>query len=1136
MFIKRGECRGCHKFILSHNKLMSCSSCDLLMHGKCAKSYFEYDQIRDRWECWECISNKPKKYNPFDARPFDKHDPNNLHDIDDLNEISEILEACRKYNKSEFNTEAEKIINKNPMNISILFNNIDGNASNFDFFSAEISQYKNLFSVIAIAETNIDEGHKDLYNILNYNAEYNSKFPGKKKGSGLGLYIHNDLIFKRMDQLCTCTPNLESLFIKITNADTPVTIGVIYRPPNGDFSKFLNEINIIMKNLPDENVIIAGDFNVDLFSPKSEYESMLYSNNMIPTISIATHEKPFCNSTLIDNILTNSTGSVICSGVLDSKISHHNPIFCFLNCEVLSSNNSSTVLPKYDYCQTNIDNFLNDINLSIYRHEFVYSEHAFAHFNNLINTKIDENFKIDERLKRTKRNRFVNPWITNKIIASINKKFYYHKQWKRSTSKTDKVGNNDLYLRYKNFRKQLKADIKLAKKTYYSKKFAFAKSNSKKIWGLINELRGKSKPNIKASFFIDGQLVQDRREISNGFNIYFSSIATNMNAKLYSSTLNGKNDENHPQYLRNRVMNSMFLTDCDENEVDAIIQNLETGKASDISILVLKKCSKYISGHLSGFFNNFMSNGIFPGLLKTGKITPIYKKGDRQDFGNYRPISTLPLFGKILEKIIYNRLYSFLTTINAIYEKQFGFRKQHSPNHAINFSINKVLSEIEQKNHVIGVFLDLSKAFDTIDHQKLLTKLDHYGIRGRSLDLLKSYLSDRTQCTNFQNTLSDPCKISYGVPQGSVLGPLLFLVYINDIINCSNDGEFILFADDTNIFIVGKTKGEAYDRANIVLDDVCKYMHVNQLHINLDKCKYMHFRPRYNNEERQTCMRSRPYNSEPTLKLMNKKLQKVDKIKFLGVVIDESLNWEPQIEHVATKLKSSIIMIKRIYKYIPKSEYMNIYNSLFMSHLIYGISTWGGVSKYKLQKLFSLQKRCVRLLFGSEFSIDHTEFYEARNKAHTEDENSNTDKNYCLEHTKPLFIENKILSIHNLSTLHTFMELFKIIKYHCPQPIYDLISFSSRSDKLLLTLPKINLDISKQSFVFRSSSIWNKVINVVLNKIVPRTDGLIIPGSTANSDFTTPVCIVKNKIKKHLFSIQSLGKNDEWVHENAYIA
>ena len=464
--------------------------------------------------------------------------------------------------------------------------------------------------------------------------------------------------------------------------------------------------------------------------------------------------------------------------------------------------------------------------------------------------------------------------------------------------------------------------------------------------------------------------------------------------------------------------------------------------------------------------------------------------------------------------------------MNVIYDRQFGFRKKHSTSHAINYSINKILSEIEMKNHVIGVFIDLSKAFDTIDHQKLLNKLEYYGIRGRCLDLLKSYLSDSTQRTNFQNTLSDSCKITYEVPQGSVLGPLLFLVYINDIVNSTNNGEFVLFADDTNIFIVGKTKEEAYDKANAVLSDVYNYMLKNQLHINLEKCTYMHFRPRYNNDNRQTC--NRADSSEPCLKLLDKTLKKVDKVKFLGVIIDEKLNWGPHIEHLQNKLKSSILMIKRIHKYIPKAEYMNLYNALFMSHMTYCISCWGGVSHNKLQKLFVLQKRCVRLLFGKELNFYNDELSDTRNE-----NNVPESKNYCLEHTKPLFIENRILSIHNLSVLHTFIELFKIVKFHCPNPIFNLLTFSRRSN--LLTLPIINLEISKQNFVFRSSLVWNKSINNLLNKSLPREDGLIIPGSSENSDFTAPVSIIKSKLKSHLLSIQTLGDKNEWLHENLHI-
>ena len=380
--------------------------------------------------------------------------------------------------------------------------------------------------------------------------------------------------------------------------------------------------------------------------------------------------------------------------------------------------------------------------------------------------------------------------------------------------------------------------------------------------------------------------------------------------------------------------------------------------------------------------------------------------------------------------------------MNIIYDKQFGFRKKHSTSHAINFSVNKVLNEIENKNHVVGVFIDLSKAFDTIDHEKLLFKLEHYGIRGRCHKILQSYLTKRTQQTKFQNTTSTKRNVDFGVPQGSVLGPLLFLLYINDIVNSSSLGTFVLFADDTNIFVVGRSEKEACDKANIVLSEINKYMLSNQLHINIGKCCYMHFRSRYANEERRTCARVRPFGSESIVKLCGKKLKKVDKVKFLGIVIDDRLNWEGQIDHLEAKLNLSIVMIKRIKNFIPKTEYLKIYNALFLSHLTYCISCWGGISKLKLMKLFSIQKRCVRLLFGNEFSFDHAEYYETCARVRSYDENM-APKNYCLEHTKPLFNKYNMLCLDNLYKYHTFMELFKILKFHIPISLFDLFILSS---------------------------------------------------------------------------------------------
>ena len=302
---------------------------------------------------------------------------------------------------------------------------------------------------------------------------------------------------------------------------------------------------------------------------------------------------------------------------------------------------------------------------------------------------------------------------------------------------------------------------------------------------------------------------------------------------------------------------SIFLDDCSEAELLEIISKLDNNKSSDIPIRVIKKAAHVICPAMSAYFNVLMAEGTFPDVLKVGKVTPIFKKGNLEDVGNYRPVSTLPIFGKIFEKVIYSRIYNFALSQSILDQNQFGFRKSHSTSHAVNYSVKIIEDSIKKKNHVLGIFIDLSKAFDTIDHQTLLVKLDRYGIRGNANSLIRSYLSRRTQYTEVHGEKSDPLIIKYGVPQGSVLGPLLFLLYINDISNCSNLGAFVLFADDTNIFVEGESAEEAFRKGNKLLSSVRKYMTLNKLHINMSKCCYLHFKPKA----------SKPAESELELKI-----------------------------------------------------------------------------------------------------------------------------------------------------------------------------------------------------------------------------------------------------------------------------
>ena len=275
--------------------------------------------------------------------------------------------------------------------------------------------------------------------------------------------------------------------------------------------------------------------------------------------------------------------------------------------------------------------------------------------------------------------------------------------------------------------------------------------------------------------------------------------------------------------------------------------------------------------------------------FKIASVTPIYKTGDENDFGNYRPISVLPCFSKMLERIMYKRLYNHLSQNHMLYPKQFGFQKSHSTEHAIIQLIDQINSSFEKNNFTLDVFIDLSKAFDTVDHHILISKLENYGVNGNNLRWFQSYLKNREQYLNFNNKITTLSQITCGVPQGSILGPLLFLIYVNDLNNASSILDPIMFADDTNLFYSQKNIHQLFTKINEELEKIGDWFKANKLSLNNKKTKYTLFHKNSIKDDLPVKL--------PDLEIANNEIERKKAIKFLGVILDENVNWQ---EHIRT--------------------------------------------------------------------------------------------------------------------------------------------------------------------------------------------------------------------------------------------
>ena len=565
--------------------------------------------------------------------------------------------------------------------------------------------------------------------------------------------------------------------------------------------------------------------------------------------------------------------------------------------------------------------------------------------------------------------------------------------------------------------------------------FTSFKTNTKKLWQAVNKLTGKKGNSSKISnIIVNNENLTDPSKISEAFNNFFVNVAPELEKNLPPT------EKNPLDYLSPRNPASMRVPHATLNDIISIIRSLKSKKCNvnDFSPLILKKNAHHIAGPLTKLFNQSIQSGKFPDILKCANVIPLYKKGAKTDINNYRPISLLNVFSKIYEKVMKKFLVSFLDSNKILSKAQYGFQRNKSTEDVlIQFSKN-IYEQLNKSNSVLSIFIDFSKAFDTVPHKILLDKMENYGIRGNVLKWFEDYLTNRTQSTSFENCSSSPKKTPMGVPQGSVLGPLLFLIFINDLPNVSKLFYTLLFADDATLSLCGHCPKLLVNIANNELWKFNVWCIANRLTVNTIKTFYMLFSNRSVNLLPPLVMKSN-YNYDP--------ISKVNFTKFLGVHYDSDMSFKTHINSLTQRLSRLAALLFRVQNFMPDFVLKNMYNAHVSSILNYCNIIWSNTYSTHLDPLIKVQKKIIRLITKSEY----------------------------LAHTAPLFENMQILNIDSLRKYSLAVYFFKNLNLLLPN-LQGRHQYGTRNRERPRPL-RHSKTIYQKSFIYQAPVVWNELLD-----------------------------------------------------------
>lgn len=716
---------------------------------------------------------------------------------------------------------------------------------------------------------------------------------------------------------------------------------VIYRPPAGDFQIFLTLLEGLLTNIYNgkDHLIIGGDFNLDFSVPSVQLTlliDLLSCFNVNITVKTPTRVTSM-SKTCIDNffVYSNSKYNV---EVVNLCISDHFSQFLKLETKITSKQEKNKYIYRRHFSSQNIIRFRNYLKHEDWHDVFAQScpDIAFDIFARILSYYLEICFPM----KRFSANRVKdNFMITPELTALKNNVTLYSTLAEHNVIYTEISKHLNKLYRYK---------LQLAKREYHDSQIALSDNKSKTMWNIIKNLQKKNQQKSDIVIYEDNVQISEQ-DTANNFNSHFTSY-------------NESNDHDF-DFLQDNVpffyqtINMSKICEADIMSLVCKLKNSTSCGFDDISNNLLKKCSRELCSPLAYLINLSIEKGIFPSKLKLAAVIPLFKKGDTNDYANYRGISLLSSISKLFELTIKEQLTTFLYQNKILSSSQHGFTQNRSTETALCDFQNVIVNALDNKKQVLGLFIDFSRAFDCVNHDLLLTKLSRYGIRGITLDLLTSYLKGRTQIVKINNITSITCDIKQGVPQGSILGPLLFLVFANDLIHFLNNNfpriHTICYADDTNILIVEDDLDTLKTIAEDAYQKVIMWSEKNFLQLNKSKTNSILFRMR--GQLNEFCL----------FENNDFQVTSTDSAKMLGIVLDYKLDWFSHLDALCIKLRRSCYALNYMAKHCSSKILLTLYYANFHSHLRYGILNWGTSTQVK--RVFIIQKYAIRIIAGLEY-------------------------------------------------------------------------------------------------------------------------------------------------------------------------